>query len=383
MDICVLNPFFWPYGGGTENVLLEVYRRLAKKHNITVLTGTLHDGERKRIEEVYGIKIVRMRSKYVYLPGAPLPYLLMENIQREISLAGADIYHINNRFQYGLGEIKKIKSNGKMAITIHNSLPRNIDFTTDLGGQIFDSVVGRRIISDADLITGVSESAIRSTVPKQSIGKAHVVFNGVDYNVFKKRSKRHRNVSRILRDIGDYDSIIFNNGRLVPQKGQSYLLKAVKRIVDDGYDSAAVIMGRGPLKSKLEKLAEKLGIGDRVVLVGGVPLNKVRYYYNAVDVFALPSTYEPAGMAVLESLSSEVPTTASRIGGIPEMVGDCGFYSKAKDERSIYNKLKLLLDGGREVKSRARKGRERMIREHDWNKISKEYEELFYSIVKR
>ena len=41
MDICILNPYFYPYKGGTEKVLLEVYSRLAKKHNITVLTSTV------------------------------------------------------------------------------------------------------------------------------------------------------------------------------------------------------------------------------------------------------------------------------------------------------------------------------------------------------
>ena len=50
MDICVLNPYFYPQQGGTERVLLEVYKRLAKKHNITVLTSALKSGDGERID---------------------------------------------------------------------------------------------------------------------------------------------------------------------------------------------------------------------------------------------------------------------------------------------------------------------------------------------
>ena len=41
MEICVLNPYFYPYFGGTEKVLLEIYKRLSKKNNITVITSSV------------------------------------------------------------------------------------------------------------------------------------------------------------------------------------------------------------------------------------------------------------------------------------------------------------------------------------------------------
>lgn len=187
----------------------------------------------------------------------------------------------------------------------------------------------------------------------------------------------------MLDGFGDHDNIILNNGRLVPQKGQAYLLRAARMLVDDGYDVAVVIVGKGPLRDRLDGLADKLRIRERVRFVGGVPPDKTMYYYNAADVFALPSTYEPASVALLESLSSELPTVASRIGGIPEMMGRCGLYSTARDEHSIYNKLRTVLDGKKKARSMAMRGRAKMIKEHDWDAISKRYEELFYSIVRR
>ena len=64
MDICVLNPYFYPQQGGTERVLLEVYKRLSKKHNITVLTSALKSGDGERVDYLFGMKVVRLATKF-------------------------------------------------------------------------------------------------------------------------------------------------------------------------------------------------------------------------------------------------------------------------------------------------------------------------------
>ena len=377
-----LTLFFYPYNGGTENVLLEVYKRIARKHNITIITGTLKNRGKTTCEEIFGIKVVRLKSKYIYLPKAPLPYLRMCGIRDVIRKEKTDLYHINNRFQYGLGVVKEIKRNGAMALTIHNSLPRNIDLTTDTCGLIYDNIIGKKIIASADLITGVSEDAINVTVPKSALKRSYVVYNGVDYNLFRYRNKQNRNVKRVLHKLGFDGKIILNNGRLVPQKGQIYLLKALKLLLDKGYGVNVAIIGSGPGYAYLSKLSKNLGVENNVAFVGRVLQEDIKYYYNAADIFCLPSTYEPASIALLEGLASELPTVASRIGGIPEMMGKFGFYSIAKDERSIYNKIKFILNNKNRLGLMTKRGREKMIKEHDWKVISKRYEELFYSIIK-
>ncbi len=382
MDITVLNPYFYPYNGGTENVLLEIYKRLSKKHNITIISGTPPNDKKTTYEEMFGIKIIRLQSQYIHIPKAPLPFLNMKGIRDTIKKEKSDIYHINNRYQYGFGVIRDIKKNGSMALTIHNSLPKNIDLITDTFGLLYDLIKGRKIIASADIITGVSKDAINVTVPKHTIKKAYVVYNGVNYNLFKHRSKKNPNVKRIIDKLNLDDFTIFNNGRLVPQKGQIYLLKAVKLLIESGYKVNAMIVGYGPRYTYLQKLSKTLGIEKNIILVGKIPQNEIKYYYNAADIFCLPSTYEPASVALLESLASELPTVASRIGGIPEMMGKYGFYIKPKDEYSIYNKIKFVLDNNPNSKSLIKEGRKRMINDHNWDKISKRYEELFYNTIR-
>ena len=109
MEICVLNPYFYPYKGGTEKVLLEVYGRLAKRHNITVLTSTVPGRNEKRREEINGITVIRLRTKQYALPGLPLPFESFTDLNSEIKKARADLYHINNRYQYFYFNLQSIK----------------------------------------------------------------------------------------------------------------------------------------------------------------------------------------------------------------------------------------------------------------------------------
>ena len=142
MDICVLNPFFYPYAGGTERVLLEVYGRLAKKHNVTVISAALGNS-RGGVEDVNGIRVVRLRSGYLNLPGFPLPMPLMWGLREAVRREACEVYHINNRYIYFSDTINAIKdSGGKMVLTLHDSLPKNIDAQTDNGGYLYDVVWG-------------------------------------------------------------------------------------------------------------------------------------------------------------------------------------------------------------------------------------------------
>ena len=372
-----MNPYFYPYKGGTEKVLFEVYRRLAKRHNITVLTSDF--GSKSGASEIEGIKVKRIHSRSVYIPGAPLPFQSFSGLGREIRNAAADLYHINNRYQYFYPDISAIPSGGKLAITIHNSLPKNIDAVTDTVGLWYDLAWGRKIMKRADIITGVSRNAIDTTVPNAFASKSYVVYNGVDYAVLKNRGRNSRRVSSIRRDLGiDVDRVVVCNGRLVPQKGQRYLIGAVS-----GFRRGSVgllLIGSGPKESELRGLARMAGMP--IAVVAGLDDMGLSYHYSAADVAVAPSLYEPASMATLESMSCELPVVASKIGGLPEMVGDCGIYAEPRSVNQIHDGIESLLGSRADAKRRGRCGRSRVIRRHSWNSIAKRYEELFLNTIR-
>jgi len=384
LDICVLNPFFYPYRGGTENVLFEVYKRLAKKHNITVITSASNDRNKHSVEDMFGIKVIRLRTFQEHIPLFPLPFLFFDGLTKELSRARCDIYHINNRYQYFEDSVFAIRRmNRKIALTIHNALPKNIDPLTDDLGLFYDRFWGRKLMRYADVITGVSTNTINTTVPRSERYKTHMVFNGVDNRKFRPIGNNDKNVTRILDELKFDDGInIMTNGRLVTQKGQSYLIRAFAELVNrDKENLNLLIVGSGPLLKPLKKMAKENGVSDRVRILHGIG-DSLPYYYNACKIYSMPSLYEPAGLALLEAMSCGIPSVISRIGGMPEIAGNCALYTRPKDYRSIKKKIRYLLDNQKAASMIARKGRDRMIKYHNWDKIAKQYESLFLRTIR-
>ena len=387
MDICVLNQFFYPYNGGTEKVLFEIYRRMAKRHNITVITSAPPGTKKNLVEEVEGITVVRLRSARIRIPIAPLPFVSMRGLNSAIKRAHCELYHINNRYQYFGDSVSAIrKVGGKIALTLHNSLPKKIDPAIDSLGLVYDITWGRALMHEADLITGVSRNTIDVTVPKKDIGKTHLVYNGVDYNVFRPISKNDRGVRGIARELGggceSNEANIVTNGRLVEQKGQVYLIRAIANLAKEGHDLGLLVIGRGSLEKKLRSEAESLGLKGRFWIRNGIEEDRLPYYYNFGDIFAIPSLYEPAALVILEALSCGLPSIASKVGGLPEMMDGYGLYARPRSVDEIADRIRYALENRKKMAAMAKKGREFMIEKHDWDKIVKKYEGLFLDTIK-
>ncbi|MCL4373638.1 MAG: glycosyltransferase family 4 protein [Candidatus Marsarchaeota archaeon] len=377
MDICVLNPYFYPYHGGTEKVLLQIYGRLARKHNICVIASAPQGQKRKSVDYIKGIRVVRLPARYFNAYGLPLPFADMQGLNDAIKDEHAELCHINNRYQYFASNIKAIKESGaKLALTIHNSLPKGIDPFIDAGALLYDMLIGRKTMHAADVITAVSRNTLQVTVPARDLWKGHVIYNGVDYMLFRHMGKDFR-----LGIAEKGANVVLNNGRLVKQKGQDVLIRAFAELEKE-YDAELVIVGKGPRKDRLTSLAERLGVSKRLHFVTGIGEKALPKYYNIADMFVMPSLYEPAGLALMEAMACEIPPIASRVGGIPEVMGRCGIYIKPRDSNMIYSKMKFAIENRRSMRALAACARKRVMMNNDWDKIAKRYESLFLDTIK-
>jgi glycosyltransferase involved in cell wall biosynthesis len=109
-------------------------------------------------------------------------------------------------------------------------------------------------------------------------------------------------------------------GRLVPEKGQTVLLEAIAELTRRGHDLTATIAGEGALKPELEKMAERLRLGDRIEFPGAVGQHQLRDLYEEAAVFCLPSFGEGVPIVLMEAMAMEVPPVSTRIAGIPELI---------------------------------------------------------------
>src|SRR4029077_3824290 len=87
-----------------------------------------------------------------------------------------------------------------------------------------------------------------------------------------------------------------------------------------GVDARLCLVGDGPDRLKLERRAHELGIMRQTLFLGFQ--RNVAPYYEAFDVFLLPSANEGTPVSVIEALAAGKPVVATRVGGVPDVVRD-------------------------------------------------------------
>jgi len=107
-------------------------------------------------------------------------------------------------------------------------------------------------------------------------------------------------------------------GSYYPVKGHEYLIEAMPRVLSRFPDATLLLAGQGELADALGSHAARLGLGDRVRVIGY--LDDPREYLAALDVFVMPSLSEGMPLALLEAAATRLPLIATRVGGMPELV---------------------------------------------------------------
>jgi glycosyltransferase involved in cell wall biosynthesis len=103
--------------------------------------------------------------------------------------------------------------------------------------------------------------------------------------------------------------------RLTHQKGMDVAIRALPQLPDD---LVLVVLGEGPERGELERLARGLGVEQRVFLLGRVP--DVAAWLQRAHVFVHPARWEGFGLGVLEAMLAGLPVVASNVSSLPELV---------------------------------------------------------------
>jgi glycogen(starch) synthase len=119
--------------------------------------------------------------------------------------------------------------------------------------------------------------------------------------------------------VSDRRSVLFV-GRLVKEKGVAELLEAFARLARSYTE--LIVVGDGPMRGRLERLAGDLAVGDRVRFVGAVPHADVASHLARARVVVVPSWFEERGRVVLEAMANGAALVGTRTGGIAETVRD-------------------------------------------------------------
>lgn len=140
--------------------------------------------------------------------------------------------------------------------------------------------------------------------------------------------------------------------RLVPRKGQDTLVRALPLVRRAIPDAALLLVGGGPHRPTVQRLARELDVADHVVLTGSVPWAELPMHYAAGDVFAMPCRtrnrgldVEGLGIVYLEASAVGLPVIAGDSGGAPDAVreGETGYVVPGRDVDVLATRLIELL----------------------------------------
>lgn len=115
-------------------------------------------------------------------------------------------------------------------------------------------------------------------------------------------------------------TIIGSVANFRPEKDHITLLKAFNILLNRGFNCELWLVGDGPTRSDIEKLAQELSIKEKLRFIGTV--SNPDEFYRQFDIFVLSTHYEGQGLVIQEAMSFGLPVVATRISGVPEVITD-------------------------------------------------------------
>lgn len=171
--------------------------------------------------------------------------------------------------------------------------------------------------------------------------KLHVIYNGVDLEAFHPGlAGEHRQAVRREHGIAEETPLFLFVGNGFERKGVPQLLRAFATMRNK--DARLAIVGGDKKMATMQKLAGRLGLGDRVLFAG--PQKDVKPWYGAADAFVLPTLYDPFPNAALEAMACGLPVLSSSTCGAAELIetGLDGYVCDALDVATMTARLDQL-----------------------------------------
>jgi glycosyltransferase involved in cell wall biosynthesis len=290
--------------GGAETQLVRLAARLVScghaVHVVTLLPDDELAGELRSLAvpvvslsaggRVRGPALVLGLARELrrWRPDVAVSFLYQSNVATRLAARAVGVRAV-------VSSVRNEHFGGRARVLAMRSTDRLATLTTTNSALVAASLVRRRVVPRSRLV---------------------VIPNALPDSAFAPATNTDR--LRAELGVGPDDFCWIGVGRLVPQKAWPDLLVAFAATEPAALNSRLLIAGDGPQATDLARLAARLGVGDRVLLLG--PRTDVRRLLAVSDALVLSSVYEGLPNVVLEAMAAGLPVVATEVGGVPELV---------------------------------------------------------------
>lgn len=228
--------------------------------------------------------------------------------------------------------------------TIQGVGARTTNPIINAGIDLYNRTVERLMAKRAKKVILLTKSLIsRAKKLGAEEGKIAIIPSSVDYVHFDPGQPEVKRKAAMLRNelnIGD-NIVVGYVGRLIPLKGLTYLMLAMKQIQDKHPNVVLLVIGDGPQRPQLEMMARDLKI--KTIFTGWQA--DVTPYYAVMDIFVLPSLFEGLPNVMLEAMTMKKSIVATQVGGNADLItnGENGFLVPIRDNQRIASALEELI----------------------------------------
>ena len=191
-----------------------------------------------------------------------------------------------------------------------------------------------------------SQTAAKWTFLKKYLDEVKIINNGIDTEKFKFDSEKRKEIRKTLKIEKNF--VLGHIGRMSYQKNHEFLIDLFKEVVKNIPESKLLLIGTGPLESKLKEKVKKLKLDGNILFLG--VRDNVADYLQAMDLFLLPSHFEGLGIVGVEAQATGLFSLFSNI--IPkeiEITNLCEFIS-LKDRKGWLELIKLKKEKYKDLK---------------------------------
>ena len=308
--------------GGIARHCLGLAKALAKEnHDVHVVT--LDFPGTPSFEDVEGAKVHRVGIELGHPNFITWTFIFNHFMEKKVAEISQnvefDIIHIHDWLTAPAGISSRHYLNKPLVSTVHSTESGRTQGLHSRDSHLIDGLEwwmtyeAKKVIICSSSMEGELEHHFR--VPSDKIV---VIPNAIDISRYTRRIDQESVKRRY--GIGPYDKMVLFVGRLVPQKGVEYLIKAAPRIIQQHNEARILITGDGWSKNYLENLARSTGHADRIRFLGFVSDSQLVELTMSADALVIPSVYEPFGIVALEGMAAGVPVVAANVGGLSEIV---------------------------------------------------------------
>ena len=291
-----------------------------------------------------------------------------------------DIVIDNQSISYGMLEIQK---KFPLIEIIHHPITKDYKFELQSSSSFMYKLsrhrwysflkMQKRVAPQLKTIVTPSINSLKDIASDFNVNKKNinVINNGLDIDIFIPYKEIKRNPTKLITTASAD----------VALKGLDYTLKSLASLVNDFPEISLTVIGNMKKGGHTSRLIDELDIKDRVLFKTGLSKEEIAKEYASSSIAIVSSLYEGFGYPVIEAMSCEVPLIATNVSSIPELVGDYAELIPAENTNALSNAIRTILNDYSQYKNIASKGRQHIVNNFNWLKITEEYENIINKTI--